>query len=45
LPAKIYAGEGIAEILFFESDEDCEKSYKELSGLYSNQTSIVLPKV
>lgn len=45
LPAKIYAGEGIAEILFFESDEECEKSYKELSGVYSNQTSIVLPKV
>ena len=45
LPAKIYAGEGIAEILFFESDEMCEKSYKEISGMYSNQTSIVLPKV
>jgi dCTP deaminase len=45
LPAKIYAGEGIAEILFFESDEVCEKSYKEISGMYSNQKSIVLPKV
>ncbi len=45
LPAKIYAGEGIAEILFFEADEVCEKSYKDVSGLYSNQKSIVLPKV
>lgn len=45
LPAKIYAGEGIAEILFFESDEVCEKSYKDLAGKYINQRSIVLPKV
>lgn len=45
LPAKIYANEGIAEILFFESDEIAEKSYKDLSGIYSNQRSIVLPKV
>lgn len=45
LPAKIYAGEGIAEILFFESDEECERSYRDLSGVYSRQTSIVLPKV
>lgn len=45
LPAKIYANEGIAEILFFEADEVAEKSYKELSGKYSNQKSIVLPKV
>ena len=45
LPAKVYAGEGIAEILFFESDEVCEKSYKDLGGIYTNQRSIVLPKV
>lgn len=45
LPAKIYANEGIAEILFFESGEIPEKTYKELSGKYSNQRSIVLPKV
>ncbi len=45
LPAKIYAGEGIAEILFFESDEMPEKTYKDLSGKYSHQKSIVLPKV
>lgn len=45
LPAKIYANEGIAEILFFESDEEPEKTYKDLSGTYSHQKSIVLPKV
>lgn len=45
LPAKIYAGEGIAEILFFESDEACEKTYADLAGHYSHQKSIVLPKV
>lgn len=45
LPAKIYAGEGIAEILFFEADEVCEKSYKDLAGIYSKQKTIVLPKV
>jgi dCTP deaminase len=45
LPAKIYAEEGIAEILFFEAVEVCEKSYKELSGKYSHQKSIVLPSV
>ncbi len=45
LPAKIYAHEGIAEILFFEADEVAERSYKELSGKYSNQKTIVLPKV
>ena len=45
LPAKIYAEEGIAEILFFEAEEVCEKSYKDLAGLYSNQKTIVLPKV
>jgi dCTP deaminase len=45
LPAKIYAGEGIAEILFFKSETDVERSYAELSGAYSHQTSIVLPKV
>lgn len=45
LPAKIYAGEGIAEILFFKSETDAERSYSDLSGAYSKQTSIVLPKV
>lgn len=45
LPAKIYAGEGIAEILFFEAEEVCEKSYKDVAGIYSHQKTIVLPKV
>lgn len=45
LPAKVYANEGIAEILFFQSDEPCEKSYKDTAGIYSKQKTIVLPKV
>lgn len=45
LPAKIYAGEGIAEILFFEANDNPDKTYRELSGAYSHQKSIVLPKV
>lgn len=45
LPAKIYAEEGIAEIIFFEAQDVCDKSYTELSGTYSNQKTILLPKV
>lgn len=45
LPAKIYANEGIAQIIFFESDEECLISYKEKGGLYQGQKGIVLPKV
>lgn len=45
LPAKVYANEGIAEIIFFESDEAPDKSYKELSGRYLRQRKITLPKV
>ena len=45
LPAKIYANEGLCQILFFESDEICETSYKDRSGKYQAQTGIVLPKV
>jgi dCTP deaminase len=47
LPAKVYANEGIAEILFFEADKDdvCEKSYKDTAGVYSKQKKIILPKV
>lgn len=45
LPAKIYAGEGIAHIIFFEAQDVAEKSYKDISGMYSKQTQIVLPKV
>jgi len=45
LPAKIYANEGIAQVLFFASDEPCEVSYKDRKGKYQAQKSIVLPKI
>jgi dCTP deaminase len=45
LPAKIYANEGIAQVLFFEADEECEVSYADKKGKYQGQQSIVLPKV
>ena len=44
LPAKIYAGEGVAQMIFFESDEDCEVSYKDRGGKYQGQTGVTLPK-
>ncbi|NOZ00185.1 MAG: dCTP deaminase [Chloroflexi bacterium] len=45
LPAKIYANEGIAQVLFFEGDEVCEISYADKKGKYQKQQSIVLPKL
>ena len=45
LPAKIYANEGIAQVLFFESDEECEISYADRKGKYQAQKGITLPKV
>lgn len=45
LPAKIYANEGIAQVLFFESDEPCEVSYKDKAGKYQAQRGITLSKV
>jgi len=45
LPAKIYANEGIAQVLFFESDETCEISYADKKGKYQAQKGITLPKV
>ncbi len=45
LPAKIYANEGIAQVLFFEADEECEISYADKKGKYQGQQSIVLPKL
>ncbi|MEE9169204.1 MAG: dCTP deaminase [bacterium] len=45
LPAKIYANEGIAQVLFFESDEACEMSYSDKRGKYQAQTGVTLPKV
>jgi len=44
LPAKIYANEGVAQMLFFESDEACETSYKDRAGKYQGQTGVTLPK-
>ena len=45
LPAKIYAGEGCAQVLFFESDEICETSYKDRGGKYQYQKGVTLPLV
>jgi len=45
LPAKIYAGEGIAQMLFFESDEPCEVSYADKKGKYQAQQGLTLPKL
>ncbi len=44
LPAKIYANEGIAQMLFFESDEICVTSYKDRGGKYQGQKGVTLPK-
>ncbi len=44
LPARIYAGEGCAQVLFFESDEVCETSYKDRGGKYQGQRGVTLPK-
>lgn len=44
LPAKIYAGEGVAQMLFLQSDEACEISYKDRGGKYQGQTGVTLPK-
>ena len=44
LPAKIYAGEGGAQMIFLESDEDCEVSYRDRGGKYQGQTGVTLPK-
>jgi len=45
LPARIYANEGLCQILFFESDEICETSYADRKGKYQAQKGIVLPKL
>jgi dCTP deaminase len=44
LPAKIYANEGVAQMLFLESDEECETSYKDRGGKYQGQKGVTLPK-
>lgn len=43
LPAKIYANEGVAQLLFLESDEVCETSYKDRGGKYQGQKGVTLP--
>ncbi|NMC12243.1 MAG: dCTP deaminase [Chloroflexi bacterium] len=45
LPARIYANEGIAQVLFFEADEICDVSYADKRGKYQKQQDIVLPKL
>jgi dCTP deaminase len=45
LPAKIYANEGIAQVLFFEADEQCDTSYADKKGKYQSQQNIILPKL
>ena len=44
LPARIYANEGVAQLLFFESDETCETSYRDRGGKYQGQTGVTLPR-
>jgi dCTP deaminase len=45
LPARIYPNEGIAQVLFFEADEECKISYADKKGKYQGQQHIVLPRV
>jgi dCTP deaminase len=45
LPAKIYANEGIAQVIFFRSDDVCERSYADKSGKYLRQRGVTLPKI
>jgi deoxycytidine triphosphate deaminase len=45
LPAKIYANEGVAQVIFFESDEVCETSYADRGGKYQGQKGVTLPKM
>lgn len=45
LPAKIYSNEGIAQVLFFEADEECRSSYADKKGKYQKQQQIELPRV
>ena len=45
LPARIYANEGIAQVLFFESDEPCETSYADKQGKYQRQPGLTLPRL
>lgn len=45
LPAKIYANEGLAQVIFFEADEECEVSYADRKGKYQGQTGVTPPRI
>ena len=45
LPAKIYANEGLAQVLFLEAEEVCEISYADRGGKYMKQTGITIPRM
>ena len=45
LPAKVYANEGVAQVIFFESDDECETSYKDRGGKYQGQLGVTPPKL
>jgi len=45
LPARVYANEGLCQILFFRSDDACEVSYADRKGKYQKQQGIVLPRL
>ena len=45
LPAKIYSNEGLCQVLFFQSDENCRTSYKDKAGKYQKQSGITLPRM
>ena len=45
LPARVYSNEGLCQIVFFNSDQVCEISYKDKKGKYQSQKGIVLPKI
>ena len=45
LPAKIYSNEGLCQVLFFESDEECATSYKDKAGKYQGQMGITIPRI
>jgi dCTP deaminase len=44
LPARVYANEGVAQVIFFEADEICEVSYKDRKGKYQGQSGVTLPR-
>ena len=45
LPAKVYSNEGVAQVLFFEADEECEVSYADRKGKYQGQTGVTPPRL